>query len=319
MRLLITGGAGFIGSHLAVAACAAGHAVGVLDNLSTGRRSNVPSGATFHRADVRNNDEVRRVFKRFAPTVVAHMAAQSTVASSMRDPLHDAEVNVLGSVNIVNQAALQGVKRVVFAASGGTAYDIGSRRGCEAGKTPTHPISPYGCSKLSSEIYVRAFASLYGFRCAILRYANVYGPRQDPASEGGVVATFVTRMIGNRPVLINSAHKAGDGGCIRDYVYVVDVVRANLAAIKGAFDGRIVDVGTGVGTNTLDLAKKIAREVGTRPKITFGPPRTGDLPRSVLNCRHIEPVIGAHTPLREGLKVTVRWFSRMHSASRNAS
>src|SRR5262245_59711702 len=194
MRLLVTGGAGFIGSHVANAARSDGHVVAVLDDLSTGRREHLSPGCVFYRADVSNSGEVGRIFREFRPTAVSHHAAQPTVAASVREPLRDAAVNVLGTLNVARLSAVHGVERLVLASSGGTVYGT-SLRTCVADRSRTRPLSPYGCSKLAAEHYVRAYTLTHRIRYTILRYANVYGPGQDPAGEGGVVATFVSRLM----------------------------------------------------------------------------------------------------------------------------
>lgn len=308
MRILITGGAGFIGSHLAEHALARGHEVLVLDDLSTGRRENVPAAAEFVQLDMRRGDDVRGVFERFLPDAVTHQAAQASVAISMREPLRDADVNVLGGLSVLEACRATGTKRFVFASTGGAIYGE-VQDGTRADElTARAPLSPYGAAKLAIEGYLPTYQRHFGVTPTVLRYANVYGPRQDPHGEAGVVAIFAERALRSAPMQINAMRRQGDDGCIRDYVYVRDVVRANLAALEGTLGEAVLNVGSGVATSTGELARAICGAAGTQSALVPSAVRAGDLERSVLDPSRFEQAIGAVTPLAEGLAETLHWF-----------
>lgn len=307
MRILITGGAGFIGSHVADACLAAGHEVLVVDDLSSGREENVPAGAKLVRADIRDVDSLEDVVSAFAPEAVSHQAAQVSVSVSTREPQRDARTNVIGSLNLLEACVRAGVKHLVFASTGGAIYgELPEPERGEVGRVPV-PLSPYACSKLAVEAYLNFYRHQHGLRSTILRYANVYGPRQDPHGEAGVVAIFCKRLLAGQPIQVNARKKEGDAGCVRDYVMVDDVVRANLLALSGGIDETIVNVGTGVETTTLELARGIERALGVKADLRFGPKRAGDVERSVL-----EPwgELGATVSLEEGIARTAAWFAK---------
>jgi UDP-glucose 4-epimerase len=310
MRALVTGGAGFIGSHVASALLAEGFEVEVVDDLSGGTRANVPDGATLRELDIRDGDAVTRVISSFRPDVVCHHAAQASVAVSTREPLLDAQVNVLGSLNLLTASAACKVSRFVFASTGGAIYgEVPEGQRASVSMRPA-PASPYACSKFATEAYLESFRQQHGLGYTILRYANVYGPRQSPHGEAGVVAIFARRLLRGEPVSIYARARSGDAGCVRDYVYVDDVVDWNLRAVRGAVAAPVVNVCTGEGTTTLALAELMKREASSRSEIRFGPPRPGDLERSVL-----EPERDARPPvsLEAGVRRTLDWF-RSHSA-----
>ena len=271
MRAIVTGGAGFIGSHLADALVARGDEVHVLDNLSSGRRENVPEGARLHEGDIRRDAE--RTFAEARPDVCFHLAAQADVRVSVERPDHDADINVIGTLHVLESARRHGAK-VVFSSTGGAIYGE-----CDAPARedhPRNPLAPYGVSKLAGEEYIAAYNRLYGGGHVALRYSNVYGPRQDPHGEAGVVAIFMGRLRdGETPRIF------GDGTQTRDYVYVEDVAAATLAA--AAHDGGVINIGTGVETSVLDLCERIQRVAGVQREPEFMPPRPGELQRSVLD------------------------------------
>jgi UDP-glucose 4-epimerase len=306
MRALVTGGAGFIGSHIADALIARGHEVVIIDDLSSGRRENVPDKALFIEGDIRKADVVAKLFAEHKPEVVCHQAAQTSVAVSTREPVRDAEVNVIGGVQVLEQAVKHKVARFVFASTGGAIYGE-VPEGRASLDTPPRPLSPYACSKFAFEGYLGAYAKEYGLNYTVLRYANVYGPRQDPHGEAGVVAIFSQRLLDGQPVQVNARRDPGDPGCIRDYVYVDDVVRANVLAVEGKIEQRVVNLCTGVATTTLDLAQAIARAAGVTPELKNGPRRAGDVERSVLDGGAF---LAAHpaTPLDAGVQKTIEWF-----------
>lgn len=310
MKLLVTGGAGFIGSHVVERALAAGHEAGVLDNLSTGKRENVPDGVTLFEVDLRNREETNRVLREFSPDVVSHQAAQASVSVSARDPGLDAEINILGGIHLLDACVKSKVQRVVFASTGGAIYGEVDEPGRAAEGREPRPYSPYAISKLAVENLLEFYRTERGLNYTTLRYANVYGPRQDAFGEAGVVAIFAERVLSGQDIQVNARREPGDAGCIRDYVAVADVARANLSALSGELDARVVNVGTGVGTSTLDLARGILRHTKREVPIRHAERRAGDLERSVLDPTLYERLIGPTTLLDTGLARTLAWYSR---------
>ncbi|HXF95514.1 MAG TPA: NAD-dependent epimerase/dehydratase family protein [Gemmatimonadales bacterium] len=309
-RVLVTGGAGFIGSHVADAHLAAGDEVTVLDDLSSGRRGNVPAGARFVEADVRS-PEARSLLARGGFTILNHHAAQMDVRRSVEDPLFDASVNLLGLLNLLEGARAGGVRRVVFASSGGTVY--GETEALPLAETdPKFPASPYGTAKLASEYYLATFSQLYGIETVALRYSNVYGPRQSPHGEAGVVAIFGKRLLADEPLVIY-----GDGEQTRDLVFVADVAEANLAAAGqplpafSGLDDRAYNIGTGVETTVNQLATLLSRAAGRTPPVRHAPPRPGELRRNALRVEKAARELGwrPRTPLVRGLELTLRWLA----------
>jgi UDP-glucose 4-epimerase len=314
-RVLVAGGAGFIGSHIAEAYLAAGWEVVVLDDLSRGNVRNVPRGVELIKADVRSS-EARRAVATGRFDVLNQQAAQIDVRHSVEDPRFDADVNVLGLVNMLEGAAQGGVRRVVFASSGGVLY--GEAETVPTPETaPKMPVSPYGVSKLAGEHYLRALAALRGFECVAMRYANVFGPRQDPKSEAGVVSIFVSRLLAGQPLTIY-----GDGRQTRDYVYVKDVARANFLAGTVALppptdhDAIGFNIATGIERNVLDLAESVGRVIGRKPEITFAPPRAGELLRSSLDASKATRVFGwkPQHAFDDGLRELADWFTEEAAA-----
>lgn len=307
MRILVTGGAGFIGGHIVDAAIAAGHDVLALDDLSTGRAENVAAPARLARVDLRDAAAVEAVVAEFQPHAVSHQGAQTSVAKSVREPVLDAEINAVGTVILMSALARHGVRRVVFASTGGAIYgEVPEGTRASVGGALA-PLSPYACSKLAGEAYVRAYAQTHHFGATILRYANVYGPRQDPHGEAGVVAIFAERLLAGEPIRVNAKTMEGDDGCVRDYVFVDDVVRLNMAALEGHVEAPIVNVCTGEATSTNELAQLMRAQIGSRSDVGYGPPRAGDLERSVLEPP-VEAALRARTSLAEGIERTVAWF-----------
>jgi UDP-glucose 4-epimerase len=301
VRSLVTGGAGFIGSHLVDRLLMEGHHVVVLDNLSHGRRKNVPKGAKLVKLDIRS-PKVAQVLKRVRPQAVFHMAAQMEVRKSVEDPMFDADVNLIGLVNVLKAAVEAGCPRVLFASSGGAVY--GEQEDFPATEAhPTRPLSPYGVTKRAGELYCDYFATL-GLKCASMRLANVYGPRQDPHGEAGVVAIFAEKMLKDETPTIN-----GTGKQTRDYVYVEDVVDAFHAALTHDLEGAY-NVGTGVETDVNRLYELLAAETGFTGQPVHGPAKEGEQMRSQISAERLgqdgEWEIG--TPLPAGLKRTVEWF-----------
>lgn len=298
----ITGGAGFIGSHVADACVARGYRVLILDNLSGGRRENVPQGAELHVLDIRS-PEAAALVRESGIDVLIHHAAQMDVRRSVEDPVFDADVNILGSLNLAEAARKGGVRQIVFASTGGAIY--GEQDFFPATEDhPARPISPYGVSKLAFERYLFFHHAAYGLDATCLRYANVYGERQNPHGEAGVVAIFLNRLLAGTAPTIN-----GDGLQTRDYVHVSDVVKANLAAL-GQPGFHIYNVGTGVETNVVDLYKALARAVGSDLQAAHGPGKPGEQRRSVIDAGllHAELGVPRPIPLADGLQRTADWF-----------
>jgi UDP-glucose 4-epimerase len=310
MRVLCTGGAGFIGSHVVDALLLSGHEVLVLDNLSTGKRSNVNQRAAFVEGDIRDGALLDRVFAEFLPQAVAHQAAQTSVPISTREPLRDAEINVLGSLQVLQACVKHKVARLVFASTGGAIYGEVPDEKRASIDWVAQPLSAYGCSKLAVESYLRMYTREHGLCSTVLRYANVYGPRQDPHGEAGVVAIFAQRILRGQPIAINARKQTGDDGCVRDYVFVADVVRANLLAVEGKLLPSPLNVCTGEPTTTLRLARLLERAAGAAAAITHHPRRPGDLERSVLDPGPGNP-LGSMVSLEEGITRTLSWFKEM--------
>jgi UDP-glucose 4-epimerase len=310
LSICVTGGAGFIGSHVAEALVAQGHRVIIIDDLSSGRRENVPTGAELVVLDVRSPEAAELVAGR-GVEVLVHHAAQMDVRRSVEDPRFDADVNILGLLNLLEGARRGGVRQVVFASTGGAIY--GEQEAFPATEDhPVRPLSPYGVAKLASERYLYFYNQQYGLDATCLRYANVSGPRQNPHGEAGVVAIFLHRLLAGEQPVIN-----GDGLQTRDYVYVSDVVAANVAAI-GRPGFHIYNVGTGVETDVNTLFGHLHRAVGSGPAAVHGPGKAGEQLRSSISSTLLERELGipAATPLADGLARTAEWFREHASRSR---
>ena len=308
MRVLISGGAGFIGSHIVDGALAEGHSVAVLDNLSSGKRSNVPSGVQLFEVDLRNRDAVRAALAEFRPELVSHQGAQISVAVSVREPYLDGEVNVLGGINLLDACVAQQVQRVVFASTGGAICgEVPEGQRADEAWRPA-PISPYAIHKLAFEQLLDVYRTHHGLDSIVLRYANIYGPRQDPHGEAGVIAIFFDTVIAGGTLRINGMKREGDSGCVRDYAYVGDVARANLAALGGRLHHRLINVCTGSSVSTLELATQIAKVAGKELHSVFTPPRAGDIGRSVLDPTRFEQALGRPVVISEGLRQTFEWY-----------
>lgn len=303
MKVLVTGGAGFIGSHITEHLIDAGVEVVVLDDLSSGNRQSVHPRARLCQADI-GSEAIRALFERERFDCLDHHAAQMNVRRSVDDPMFDARVNIVGSLNLLQAAVATGVKKVVFASTGGAIY--GEQLTFPADEThQTNPLSPYGVAKLAVEKYLAVYEAVYGLPYVALRYANVYGPRQDPYGEAGVVAIFSERLLGGEPAIIN-----GDGEQTRDFIYVDDVVRANVLAVTTDLGG-IYNVGTGLETSVNILYAHLAQHAGATLPPRHGPPKPGEQRRSVLDCRKLQAAAN-WTPtvsLEEGLRRTVIYFA----------
>jgi len=310
MRVLVTGGAGFIGSHVATGALAAGFEVAVLDNFSTGKRANLPPGVRIFEADLRDREATRRALAEFQPERVSHQAAQASVAVSVRDPRFDAEVNIIGGLNLLDActATDSRVRHFVFASTGGAIYGEVPEGEQAAESFRLEPKSPYGISKLTFERLLAVYREQRGISSSVLRYSNVYGPRQDPDGEAGVIAVFFGAALAGEPLTVFAQRTPGDGGCVRDYVFVSDVARANLQALSGALPHPVLNVGSGRATSTLALAQRIVALSESSSRIEQGAPRAGDLERSLLDVARFEQALGAPTPLDAGLSATAQWY-----------
>lgn len=307
MRVLVTGGAGFIGSHVVEAYIGAGHDVIIVDDLSSGKRENLHPQARFVHADIQD-PVVRQLIVREQVEVVNHHAAQMDVRRSVADPLFDARVNLLGMLNVLEGAREAGVKKVIFASSGGAVY--GEQDVFPADEEhPTRPISPYGVSKRSGEHYLYYYRAVYGIPYVALRYANVYGPRQDPHGEAGVVAIFTLRLLSGQQPVIN-----GDGKQTRDYVFVKDVARANLATLPVAYTGPI-NIGTSIETDVNQLFGHLRSLINSPLPEMHGPAKLGEQLRSVIAWTRAAEVLGwrPQVSLGEGLRQTVEYFRTRHN------
>lgn len=312
MRVLVTGAAGFIGSHLTDRLLSDGHEVLGVDDLSSGSRSNLttalrfaegrPGAFSFQQADVADAG-LQRLAEEFRPEVVCHLAAQISVRESVNDPLSDARVNVLGTLNALEAARRTGARKVVYTSSCAV---FGVPKALPlTGESPRDPISPYAASKITGEVYARMYQNLHGLPTTTLTLANVYGPRQNPAGEAGVISLFTSALLRGEPTRV-----FGDGSQTRDYVYVEDVVDAFVRACGDVAPGARLNIGTGVRTTDRDLHTVVAEAAGAADDPAFAPPRPGDVPASVVDPEPARAALGwaPRTGLREGIKSTVEWM-----------
>ncbi|MBW6513429.1 MAG: NAD-dependent epimerase/dehydratase family protein [Candidatus Syntrophosphaera sp.] len=306
MKILITGGAGFIASHVTDAYLDAGHEVVVVDNLSTGSLDNLNPRARFYRLDI-CDPTLDEVFAAEQPDIVNHHAAQVSVPLSIADPQRDAEVNVKGLINILQSSVKHNIKKVIFISSGGAIYGEAKEYPTAENYSP-QPLSVYGINKYAGELYLRFYRHQYGLNHTILRYSNVFGPRQVAHGEAGVVSIFIEKLLAGETPTIH-AYPDEPEGMIRDYVYVLDVIRANLAALdRGEND--FFNIGTGIETTTTLLYRTITQQMGKKLKPHYGPARQGDLRRSMLNCAKAFKELGwspVYT-LEEGIRETIAYF-----------
>jgi len=306
MKVLVTGGAGFIGSHVVDILLDAGHQVAIVDNLwekGGGRMENVNPKAAFYKVDVRDA-ALAEVFDKERPQAICHLAANHSVKISTDDPVHDAQVNILGLINLLQCAEHFGARKVIFSSSGATYGTVEKMPINEV--TPRNPESPYGITKMASEFYLRFWKELHGLDFTALRYGNVYGPRQDPTGEAGVIAIFARQILLGIPVRID-----WDGEQQKDYVYVRDVARANLLALtKGS--GEAFLIGTGFGTSVNALYRGLADIIGHEVEVVHAPKRPGDIYLSYFDCTKAKEQLGwsAETGLEEGLSLTVEFFKK---------
>jgi len=304
VRILVTGGAGFIGSHVVDGFLKAGHEVAVVDDLSTGNRANLDSAVKIYQNDIRDAS-LEDVFKDFKPEVVDHHAAQSNVPASVTDPVYDASVNVLGGLNLLKLSAAHGVRKFIYISSGGAMYGEPDPASLPVNESaPVRPLSPYGASKQALEAWLGVYQRTFGLDYTVLRYANIYGPRQGIREEGAVVAVFATRMAADQSVTID-----GTGQQTRDFVYVGDCVTANVAALERG-SGRSFNIGTGQETSIREVFDLMAEVAGYTQQPQFGPARKGDVVRIVLDPSLAQTQLGwrADMPLFDGLAKTYQFF-----------
>lgn len=304
MKIVITGGAGFIGSHIVDKYVEQGHDVVILDNLSTGRKENINPKATFFKIDIREKKEVDKVFQQFKPEILNHHAAQLDVRKSVANPTYDAQVNIVGLLNLLEAGRRNNLKKVVFASSGGVVYGDAKKIPTPEGYHPLQPLSPYGVSKLASEHYLYYYYKAYNISYLALRYANVYGPRQDPYGEAGVVAIFTQKLLKGQNTIIN-----GDGNQTRDYVFVSDVVDANILATQSEYIGSL-NVGTGTETSVNDIFKLLVFLTNSKASEKYGPSKIGEQQRSVLDITTTKKLLGwaPKYTLSQGMNKTVEFF-----------
>ncbi|NOX97338.1 MAG: SDR family oxidoreductase [Nitrospirae bacterium] len=305
-KVLVTGGAGFIGSHLVDSLIKEGYQVVIVDDLSHGKKENLNSQAKFYEMDIRDS-RLEEVFKEEKPDYVDHHAAQMDIRKSVADPQFDAEVNIIGTLNILENCRKHGVKKVIFASSGGAIYGEGNDNLPFDEKSLVKPLSPYGVGKCTGEYYLYFYRETYGLDFTALRYGNVYGPRQDPEGEAGVIAIFIRAMLQNESISI-----FGDGEQLRDYVYVEDVVRANVLSLNKGEGGDVINIGTARGVSVNELFKNLAEITGFPGKPVYHPSRAGEILKTYLNFSRAKTVLGwrPEMTLEEGLKKTGDYFKK---------
>lgn len=302
-KILVTGGAGFIGSHIVDSLIDEGHEVIIIDNLSTGRKININLKARFYDYDLSNYDKIKEIFNKEKPTIIYHLAAQISVRNSVENPLNDAKQNILNTLNLLDLSAKNNLKRFIFSSTGGAIY--GDKKVPSSEKDAAEPISPYGCAKLSIEKYLNFYKEVYGLKFTILRYSNVYGPRQNPHGEAGVIAIFIKKILEGEKITIFGGLQT------RDFVYVGDVVNANILALNDN-KSEIYNVGTGIETDIIDIFGKMSKISGYKQEANFLPKKKGEQMRSCLDCKNIKMNLNWRplTSLNEGLELTYLWFLR---------
>jgi UDP-glucose 4-epimerase len=306
MKILVTGGCGFIGSHIVDAYVNLGHRVVVIDDLSTGDIRNLNPEATLYEQDI-CDEAVEKIFKKEKFDVVNHHAAQINVRKSVADPLYDARVNIIGSLNLINLAARHGIRRFIFASSGGALYGEPEHLPINE-RSPLDPLSPYAVSKITTEKYLVTFARTYNFDYVILRYSNVYGPRQIHTSEAGVISIFINQLLNRQPCTI-----FGNGNQTRDYVYVGDVVEANILGLECS--SNVFNIGTAIETSVNDLITVLSDITKNEVVCRHDDPRIGEVYRNVLDCSKARSAINwsAKMPLPQGIRETYQYFSHLHA------
>ena len=302
MKVLLTGGAGFVGSWVGEALIADGNEIFIIDDLSTGKIQNIPKDANFVKADIKDRDRLEKIFEDFKPEVVNHHAAQMNVRNSVEDPIFDAQVNILGTINLLELSIQHEIKKFMFASTGGAIYGEPEVIPCIEDTLPA-PVSPYGISKYAVEQYLNYYKAVHGLSHVVLRYSNVYGPRQNPHGEAGVVAIFCDRIKYGNPCEI-----FGDGRQTRDYVYVEDVARANILSLNAK--DAILNIGTAIETSVNDIVRKLRTVTNRDVQVVYSPRRRGEVDRIALEIKRAGELLGwsPHVSLEEGLSRTWEWF-----------
>jgi len=306
MKILVTGGAGFIASHIVDLYVEKGHQVVIIDNFYTGKKENLNQKAKLYTVDIsKDTDELSKIFKKEEFDAVNHHAAQISVSFSTKDPIFDAKINILGSLNLLQNCTKFNVKKFIFASSGGTVYGKAEKLPATE-SSPLIPFSPYGITKAAMDYYLEFYNKEYGLKYVSLRYGNVYGPRQDPHGEAGVIAIFSKKMLAGEIPIIN-----GDGKYIRDYVFCKDIACANLLALEKNVVGAY-NVGTNIGTDVNEIFKLLSEIIGFKYPAKYGPPRAGDLRKSVLSYKKIYMDLNwkSSVSLKQGFKETVDFFKK---------
>lgn len=304
MKILVTGGAGFIGSWVSEAFIKEGHEVLIIDDLSTGKEDNLPNSAEFVKCDIRNFDAVEKIISDFRPEIIDHHAAQIDVRKSVDNPMHDAEINIVGTLHLIESSMRHGVKKFIFASTGGAIYGEPEIIPADE-KTQPFPISPYGTSKYAIEKYLGYYNYVHGFDYVALRYANVYGPRQNPHGEAGVVAIFCNRILSGESCTV-----FGDGGQTRDYVYVEDIASSNLKSLNAPVGS--YNIGTGIETSVSDLISALKKSSGKDFEVYYGEERPGEVQSISLEAYQAEKILGwkPDVNLQEGIQKTWNWFNQ---------
>ncbi len=307
MKILITGGAGFIASHIADSYITLGHEVVIIDNLSTGKKEYINKKAKFYKANIRNRDEVRKILQEVKPDIINHHAAQISVRNSVENPQNDANINILGLLNLLEEGKNIGIKKFIFASSGGVVYGEADQIPTPETYIPLQPLSPYGVTKLASELYLNYYFQTYQIPYIALRYSNVYGPRQNPHGEAGVVAIFSLKLLRGEVPVIN-----GDGMQVRDYVFVEDVARANVKAIDSDISGSY-NIGTGIQTNVIQIFQNLKEATSSSLEAIHGPAKTGEQKISCLDCTKAYQTLGwkPEFEITQGMKKTVEFFRKL--------
>jgi UDP-glucose 4-epimerase len=304
MRILVTGGAGFIGSHLVDKLIEKGHQTFVVDNLSTGKKENLNPEAEFIQSDITDSSKIEKIFENKKPEIVYHLAAQIDVRRSVNDPIFDTKTNILGSLNLINISVKHNVKKFIFSSSGGAAYgdvsEIPTSENCKE-----IPISPYGIAKLTVDNFLYYYHTIHGLNYISLRYGNVYGPRQNPHGEAGVIGIFINKMLKNEQTIIN-----GDGRQTRDYIFVNDVVEANIIALEYLKKIGVFNVGTATEKDLNNIFSELNKNFSNKFTMQYGPAKLGEQRRSCLNYSKIKSEFGWEPRMNfsEGIKLTINWF-----------
>lgn len=300
MKVCVTGGAGFIGSHVVDLLCKQ-HDVFIIDNLSTGKKENVNKKAKFYKADLRNKEKIETIFKKEKPEAVFHLAAQINVRKSISDPIYDADVNVIGTINLLEACRNNEVKKIIYSSSGGAVY--GEPKSMPLNENhPINPLSHYGASKYAVEKYIDVYRNVYGLKTVVLRYGNVYGPRQDPAGEAGVISIFIDKILKNEKLTV-----FGDGNQTRDFVYVEDVANANILALTNG-DG-VYNIGTGMRISVNQIIKSLEEILSIKADVLYSKPIPGEVRHTYLDISKAKRGLG-FTPrysFEKGLELTVEW------------